>query len=57
MRRRSFLRDVPAVLYVALAFAFVFLPVVVLVQYSFQDGVVPVPPFRGFSLRCSRTAS
>lgn len=51
MRRRSVLCDVPAVLYVALAFAFVFLPVVVLVQYSFQDGVVPVPPFRGFSLR------
>lgn len=51
MRRRGLLRDVPAMLYVALAFAFVFLPVVVLVQYSFQDGVVPVPPFRGFSLR------
>lgn len=44
-------RDLPAVLYVALAFAFVFLPVVVLVQYSFQDGLVPVPPFKGFSLR------
>ena len=51
MRRPSPLRDLPAVLYVALAFGFVFLPVVVLVQYSFQDGAVPVPPFRGFSLR------
>lgn len=45
------LRDLPAVLYVALAFGFVFLPVIVLVQYSFQDGTVPVPPFRGVSLR------
>jgi spermidine/putrescine transport system permease protein len=45
------LRDLPAVLYLALAFGFVFLPVIVLVQYSFQDGAVPVPPFRGFSLR------
>ena len=51
MRRPSSLRDLPAVLYVALAFGFVFLPVVVLVQYSFQDGAVPVPPFRGFSQR------
>ncbi len=45
------LRDLPAMLYVALAFGFVFLPVIVLVQYSFQDGLVPVPPFKGFSLR------
>ena len=34
-----------------LAIVFIFLPVVMLVQYSFQDGLVPVPPFRGFSLR------
>lgn len=45
------LRDLPAILYLTLAFGFVFLPVIVLVQYSFQDGAVPVPPFRGFSLR------
>ncbi len=51
MRFGRFLRNLPAILYVALAFAFVFLPVVVLVQYSFQDGAVPVPPFKGFSLR------
>lgn len=51
MRLRGFLHNLPAVLYVALAFGFVFLPVVVLIQYSFQDGAVPVPPFRGFSLR------
>jgi len=30
---------------------FIFLPVIVLVQFSFQDGLVPVPPFKGFSLR------
>ena len=45
------LRNLPAILYLALAFGFVFLPVIVLVQYSFQDGLVPVPPFKGFSLR------
>jgi len=33
------------------AIIFIFLPVVMLVLYSFQDGLVPVPPFRGFSLR------
>jgi len=44
-------RDLPAVLYVAAVFAFVFLPVVTLVQFSFQDGLLPVPPFRGVSLR------
>jgi spermidine/putrescine transport system permease protein len=30
---------------------FIFLPVAALVQFSFQDGLVPVPPFKGFSLR------
>jgi len=38
-------------LYLALAYGFVFLPVVVLVVFSFQDGRLPVPPFQGFSLR------
>jgi len=51
MHFRHVLGSLPAILYVALALAFVFLPVVILVQYSFQDGLVPVPPFRGFSLR------
>ena len=37
--------------YLALAYAFVFLPVVVLVVFSFQDGRLPVPPFLGFSLQ------
>lgn len=38
-------------IYLALAYAFVFLPVVVLVVFSFQDGRLPVPPFQGFSLQ------
>ncbi len=37
--------------YLALGYAFVFLPVVVLVVFSFQDGRLPVPPFQGFSLQ------
>ncbi len=37
--------------YLALAYAFVFLPVAVLVVFSFQDGRLPVPPFQGFSLQ------
>jgi len=38
-------------LYGALLFAFIFLPVVVLVLFSFQDGGLPVPPLSGLSLR------
>jgi spermidine/putrescine transport system permease protein len=45
------LRDLPAIVYLVTAFTFVFLPVVVLVQFSFQDGILPVPPFKGFSTR------
>lgn len=37
--------------YMAVAYAFIFLPVVVLVVYSFQDGRLPVPPLQGVSLR------
>jgi len=37
-------------LYLALAYAFVFLPVAVLLVFSFQDGRLPVPPFRGVTL-------
>lgn len=37
--------------YAIAVYAFIFLPVVVLILFSFQDGVVPVPPFRGVSLR------
>jgi len=38
-------------LYTALLLAFIFLPVVVLVLFSFQDGTLPVPPLSGLSLR------
>ena len=34
-------------LYLALVYAFIFLPVAVLVLFSFQDGRLPVPPFPG----------
>jgi spermidine/putrescine transport system permease protein len=36
--------------YLAAAYAFIFLPVVVLVVFSFQDGRLPVPPLRGLTL-------
>ena len=45
------LRQLPATLYVVAGLAFIFLPVVLLVLFSFQDGILPVPPFKGFSLR------
>jgi spermidine/putrescine transport system permease protein len=38
-------------LYAALIYGFIFLPVVVLVLFSFQDGRLPIPPFDGPSLR------
>ena len=38
-------------LYVVAFYAFIFLPEAVLVLFSFQDGRLPVPPFRGFSLQ------
>lgn len=38
-------------LYMAVAYLFIFLPVAVLVAFSFQAGRLPVPPFQGFSLR------
>lgn len=37
--------------YLALAYGFIFLPVAVLVAFSFQDGRLPVPPFQGVSLK------
>ncbi len=37
-------------LYLAAAYGFVFLPVAVLVVFSFQDGRLPVPPLRGVTL-------
>lgn len=40
-----------AVLYAALLYGFIFLPVAVLVLFSFQGSLLPVPPFNGPSLR------
>lgn len=37
-------------LYLMAAYAFIFLPVAVLVIYSFQDGRLPVPPLKGVTL-------
>ncbi len=37
--------------YLALAYVFIFLPVAVLVAFSFQGGRLPVPPFQGVSLK------
>ena len=44
-------RHLPAAAYVLFVYAFIFLPVVVLVLFSFQDALLPIPPFRGPSLR------
>jgi spermidine/putrescine transport system permease protein len=40
-----------APIYLALAYLFIFLPVLVLVLFSFQGSTLPVPPFTGPSLR------
>jgi len=45
------LRHLPAILYVALIYGFIFLPVAVLVLFSFQESRVPIPPFNGPSLK------
>ncbi len=37
--------------YLVALYAFIFLPVLVLVAFSFQDGRFPVPPLRGLTLR------
>ena len=40
-----------SILYATLLYGFIFLPVVVLVLFSFQDGTLPVPPLNGLTLR------
>ena len=45
------LNTLPAAFYVALIYGFIFLPVAVLVLFSFQESRLPVPPFNGPSLR------
>ncbi|MFT5069910.1 MAG: spermidine/putrescine transport system permease protein, partial [Candidatus Paceibacteria bacterium] len=47
---RTWVRNTPAAVYLLVALAFIYLPVVVLVLFSFQDGPLPVPPFNGPSL-------
>ena len=37
--------------YMAAIYGFIFLPVVVLVLFSFQDGRFPIPPLKGLTLR------
>ncbi|MFN4157786.1 MAG: ABC transporter permease [Gemmobacter sp.] len=37
--------------YMAALYTFIFLPVAVLVMFSFQDGRLPIPPLRGLTLR------
>lgn len=46
---RKTLTKFAVVAYVALLYGFIFLPVLVLVIFSFQDGKLPVPPWRGFT--------
>ncbi len=48
---RKVLRLAPSVLYALAIYGFIFLPVVVLVLFSFQDGRFPIPPLKGLSLR------
>lgn len=43
-------------LYMALCYGFIFLPVIVLVLFSFQSGDLPAPPFNGPSLRWYQAA-
>jgi len=45
------LRALPIWAYVGLVYGFIFLPVGVLVLFSFQDSRLPIPPFNGPSLR------
>ena len=44
-------KNIPATAYVALVYLFIYLPVGVLVLFSFQDALLPIPPFQGPSLR------
>jgi len=45
------IRALPAWLYAAAIYGFIFLPVGVLVLFSFQESRVPIPPFNGPSLK------
>ncbi len=45
------LRLLPTIAYVILIYGFIFLPVLVLVLFSFQETRIPIPPFNGPSLK------
>ena len=45
------IRSVGVVIYATLIYGFIFLPVITLVLFSFQDGRFPIPPFNGPSLK------
>ena len=45
------IRHLPAIVYVLLLYGFIFLPVIVLVLFSFQESRVPIPPFNGPSVK------
>ncbi|MBT3556730.1 MAG: ABC transporter permease [Rhodospirillales bacterium] len=47
----AWIKNAPAAAYLIAALVFIYLPVVVLVVFSFQDGLLPVPPFNGPSLQ------
>lgn len=49
--RTRWLRYAPPGGYLVTAYVFIFIPVVVLILFSFQDGLLPVPPFNGPSLQ------
>ena len=51
MMLRNAVNNLPAAVYVALVYLFIYLPVGVLVLFSFQDALLPIPPFQGPSLR------
>ena len=48
---QNVVKNIPAAAYVALVYLFIYLPVGVLVLFSFQDALLPIPPFQGPSLR------
>lgn len=52
---RDTLTKIASFAYAGLIYGFIFLPVAVLVLFSFQDGRLPVPPFNGFSLQWYET--
>ncbi|RVU34808.1 ABC transporter permease [Hwanghaeella grinnelliae] len=45
------MRNIPALIYSLAIYGFIYLPVAVLVLFSFQESRVPIPPFNGPSLK------